>query len=105
MLVTSLLCAAALVAQDTLSPVARRVLADVRYLADDAREGRGVGTKGIEEAARYIQQGFAHAGLRASLQPFTIAPDAPAVMHTPLGGAATANVVGVLAGASPALRG
>ncbi len=95
----------AAVAQDTLPPAARRVLADVRYLADDAREGRGVGTKGIGEAAAYIQAGFARAGLRASLQPFTISPDAPAVMHTQLGGAATANVVGVLPGTSAALRG
>ena len=92
-------------AQDTLPPAARRALADVRYLADDAREGRGVGTKGIGAAAAYIRQGFARAGLRASLQPFTISPDAPAVMHTQLGGAATANVVGVLPGTSAALRG
>ncbi len=106
MIATLVTCTATLLlAQDTLSPAARRVLADVRYLADDARQGRGVGTKGIEQAARYIQQGFARAGLRASLQPFTIAPDAPAVMHTPLGGAATANVIGVLPGTSPALRG
>ena len=105
MLATLVTCAAALLGQDTLPPAARRVLADVRYLADDAREGRGVGTKGIEQAARYIQQGFARAGLRASLQPFTISPDAPAVMHTQLGGAATANVIGVLPGTSPALRG
>jgi len=111
MLVPSLLCAAALVAQDTLSPVARRVLADVRYLADDAREGRGVGTKGIEEAARYIADGFARAGLkpagadRAFFQPFTISADAPAVLHTKLGGTATKNVVGLLPGRSRALSG
>src|SRR5712691_7453139 len=92
-------------AQDTLPPAARRALADVRYLADDAREGRGVGTKGIGAAAAYIRQGFARAGLRASLQPFTISPDAPAVMHTQLGGTATANIVGVLPGRSAALRG
>ena len=72
MIATLVMCAAALVVQDTLPPAARRVLADVRYLADDAREGRGVGTKGIDAAARYIQQGFASAGLRASLQAFTI---------------------------------
>ena len=32
--------------QDTLSPAARRVLADVRFLADDRQEGRAVGTAG-----------------------------------------------------------
>jgi hypothetical protein len=97
--------------QDTLSPAAHRVLADVRYLADDAREGRGVGTEGIQEAARYIADGFAAAGVppggpaHSYFQPFTIPPDAPAVLHTKLAGAATENVVAVLEGASPRLRG
>ncbi|HUL03571.1 MAG TPA: M20/M25/M40 family metallo-hydrolase [Gemmatimonadales bacterium] len=102
---------ASLAAQDTLPPPARRVLADVRYLADDAREGRGVGTHGIEDAARYIADAFKKAGLAPAgadnsfFQPFTVAPDAPAAMHTQLAGAETRNVVGVLKGSSAALRG
>ena len=112
MLITSLLIAA-LVAPDTtppLSPAARRLLADVRYLADSAREGRGVGTRGLDEAARYIADQFKRAGVapgapdRSYFQPFTIAADAPAVLHTKFGGAKTQNVVAVLAGSSPALR-
>jgi len=65
---TTLVCAtvcytlATILAQDTLPPAATRVLASVRYLADDAREGRGVGTRGIEEAAHYIADAFAAAG-------------------------------------------
>jgi hypothetical protein len=110
-MIAAALLAASVVAQDTLPPAARRVLADVRYLADDAREGRGVGTKGIEEAARYIADAFKRIGLtpagpdRSYFQPFTLAPDAPGVMHTALGGTETRNVVAVLRGSSAALRG
>jgi hypothetical protein len=110
MIATYLLIAATF-AQDTLPPAARRVLADVRYLADDAREGRGVGTRGLDDAARYIADAFKHAGVapagadRSYLQPFTIPPDAPAILHTTLGGAKTQNVVAVLQGSSPTLRG
>jgi hypothetical protein len=93
------------VTQDTLSPAAHRVLADVRFLADDRQEGRGVGTAGLERAGTYLRDAFARAGLRVSFQDFTIPPDAPAVLHTTLGGTAARNVVAVLPGASPALRG
>jgi hypothetical protein len=96
---------AAPVTQDTLSPAAHRVLADVRFLADDRQEGRGVGTAGLERSGTYIRDAFARAGLRTSFQDFTIPADAPAVLHTTLGGAAARNVVAVLPGASPALRG
>lgn len=37
--------------------------ADIRYLADDAREGRGLGTKGLEISAEYIARRFEAAGL------------------------------------------
>jgi hypothetical protein len=91
--------------QDTLSPAARRVLTDVRFLSDDRQEGRGIGTAGLERAGAYIRDAFAGAGLRASFQDFTVPPDAPAVLHTTLGGKATRNVVAVIPGNSPALRG
>jgi len=102
---------ASLAAQDTLPPAARRMLADVRYLADDAREGRGIGTRGIEDAARYIADAFKRAGLappgtdKSYFQSFTLSADAPAVMHTDLGGKETRNVVGFIKGHNPALRG
>ena len=107
MIATVLLATATLLApqQDTLSPAARRVLADVRYLADDRQEGRGVGTAGLERAGAYIRDAFARAGLQTSFQDFRIPPDAPAVMHTTLGGAPTRNVIAVLPGTSPTLRG
>jgi aminopeptidase YwaD len=108
MITTVLLLTATLVApatQDTLSPAARRVLADVRFLADDRQEGRGVGTTGLGRAGAYIRNGFARTGLQTSFQDFTVPPDAPAVLHTALGGTATRNVVAILPGSSPALRG
>jgi len=91
--------------QDTLSPAAQRVLTDVRFLAADSQEGRGVGTAGLERAGAYIRDGFARAGLRVSFQDFTIPPDAPAVLHTTLGGTATRNVVAIISGSSRVLRG
>lgn len=91
--------------QDTLSPAARRIIADVRYLAADSQEGRGIGTAGLERSGIYIRDGFARAGLRVTFQDFTIPSDAPAVIHTTLGGTSTRNVVAVIPGASRALRG
>lgn len=40
-----------------------RVLEAVKYLASDELEGRGVGTAGLDAAARYIKEQFAAAGL------------------------------------------
>src|SRR6058998_1406986 len=91
--------------QDTLSPPARRILTDVQFLAADSQEGRGVGTAGLQRSGAYIRDGFARAGLRVSFQDFTIPADAPAVLHTTLGGTPTRNVVAIIPGSSRALRG
>ena len=40
-----------------------RIERDVAWLADDAREGRGVGTPGVAAAAAYLSEGFRAAGL------------------------------------------
>ncbi len=42
---------------------ADRFLADVTWLADDARQGRGIGTQGIEVAGAWLAQRFAEIGL------------------------------------------
>ena len=102
LLLTAHLAAAS---QDTLSPAARRVRADVQFLADDQQEGRGVGTAGLERAGAYIRDKFRRAGLRVAFQDFTIPPDAPAVLHTNLGGTATRNVVAIIPGTSSTYRG
>jgi Zn-dependent M28 family amino/carboxypeptidase len=85
---------------------ARRVSADVGFLAADAREGRGVGTAGLDAAAEYLAQEFARIGLsqpwdHGYFQHFTIDSTAPAAAHSNIGGAAVRNVVGVLPGRGP----
>lgn len=105
-MIAILLVAAALaLPQDTLTPAARRVLNDVRFLADDRQEGRGIGSAGLERAGAYIKEGFARAGLQTSFQDFTIPSDAPAVLHTQLAGSKTRNVIAVIPGTAPARRG
>lgn len=65
----------------TVRPAEARLRADVSFLADDAQEGRGPGTKGIETSAAYIAEEFARAGLKTPkgadgyFQPFTIPGD------------------------------
>jgi hypothetical protein len=60
------------------SPAESRLREDIGYLAADEREGRGPGTRGIEEAADYISFVFKSAGLKPApgadgyFQPFTI---------------------------------
>ncbi|MBK6765440.1 MAG: M20/M25/M40 family metallo-hydrolase [bacterium] len=41
-----------------------RLRAHVQYLADDLREGRGIGTKGLDDAASYIEAQFKAIGLQ-----------------------------------------
>jgi hypothetical protein len=47
--------------------IEQRLLDDVRYLASDELEGRGIGTLGIELAADYIGDEFERAGLETRL--------------------------------------
>ena len=68
-------------AADYVSPSEARMRSDVAYLADDAREGRGPGTKGIDAAADYIATVFKESGLKPApgadgyFQKFTIRGD------------------------------
>ena len=95
---TQLACTGA--ASQAPAPTApERIAADIAFLADDAREGRGVGTAGLDSAAVYIARRFEEAGLEPPsghdfLQPFTIDTSAPAAAHAGLAGAAVSNVVG-----------
>jgi hypothetical protein len=52
---------------DESATVEARLRATVAYLADDAREGRGVGTQGLEQAAAYLAEQFQAAGLKTDL--------------------------------------
>jgi Tol biopolymer transport system component/Zn-dependent M28 family amino/carboxypeptidase len=53
---------------DGHSAAAERYLDDVRWLADDAREGRAIGTRGIEEASRYLERRFRELGVEPAGQ-------------------------------------
>lgn len=41
---------------------------DVKFLASDELEGRGVGTEGLDKAAEYIRDAFAAAGLDVTVE-------------------------------------
>jgi hypothetical protein len=88
------------------SPVfqSARLRADVDWLAAPAREGRGIGSKGLSDAARYIADAFHAAGLQPLrdrgdyFEDFTLA----AADGRPK---TTSNVIGVIRGRDPALAG
>jgi hypothetical protein len=74
-----------------VSPAETRLKADVSYLASDLREGRGAGTKGLDEAADHIADVFREAGLKPPpgagegyFQPFDIPGEARATAIGPL---------------------
>jgi len=80
-----------------------RITRDVAWLADDAREGRGVGTAGLEAAAAFIADAFREIGLEPGgtdgyFQPFELDPRSPVLAHTQLGGEPVKNIIGVLPG-------
>jgi Tol biopolymer transport system component len=52
------------VASAQASAPADRILNDIRWLADPAREGRGVGTAGLDAAGAYIEARFKELGLQ-----------------------------------------
>lgn len=63
-----LVVAASLTARaDERAAVEERLLYDVKVLADDGLEGRGVGTIGLDKAAEYIAHVFADAGLQVNV--------------------------------------
>jgi hypothetical protein len=46
------------------SPAESRLLDDIRYLASDELEGRGIGTKGLDKASEFVRDAFQKAGLK-----------------------------------------
>ena len=84
---------------------ASRLKAHVEWLADPAREGRGLGSTGLDEATAWLADRFAEIGLRPGgddggwLQRFTVAtgPDGTPVE--------TANVIGWLPGSKADFEG
>ena len=84
-------------------PSLPRLQRDLMTLTADSMDGRGVGTRGIDLAARYIAERFREVGLAPALDgsyfhEFVVRADAPAVAHTTLGGTVARNVVGIVRG-------
>src|SRR5690242_21135439 len=64
-LIAALLIATAAVAQESkLEPSAEKIQKHVSYLASDELDGRPTGTKGANDAARYIAAEFERLGIR-----------------------------------------
>src|SRR5688572_13969034 len=89
-------------------PDSTRLSTDIAFLASDALEGRGTGTPGFDSAASFVAARYATLGLHAFapgyFQPFI----ARSAMLAHSGGPAelpTRNVVALLPGRDPALRG
>lgn len=66
-----------------------QLASEVAWLADDARQGRGIGTAGLEDAARWLSQHFSDLGLEAAgddgfLQAFDVPTGIEAVAGTEL---------------------
>lgn len=51
---------------------AERIQGDATWLADPAREGRGVGTKGLEESGAWLETKFKELGLETERVPFEV---------------------------------
>jgi hypothetical protein len=79
-----------------------KIETDIRFLSDDARDGRGVGTQGLDAAAEFIAERFEANGLQpltaGFFQEFQLDPTAPALAHSGIGAANVKNVVGYLPG-------
>jgi hypothetical protein len=63
LLVSAFCLTASLVVAEELSSSAARMLEDVKVLASEEFEGRGVGTDGLRKAAGYVVERFEQAGL------------------------------------------
>lgn len=94
----------------TSAPDTLRLRRDISFLASDALEGRGTGTRGNDSAAAFIARRFQDLGLTAPtsgfVQPFDARPAMAA--HQNAGqpvSLRTQNVVGLIRGRDPVLRG
>lgn len=54
-------------AQDLRNEIADRLRQDLNYLADDQRQGRGVGTQGLQDAGEFIAARYAELGLNTKI--------------------------------------
>jgi len=93
-----------------------RMLTDVKYLADRARLGRGLGTIGLDEAANYIAHAFRSAGLKPGGDPIESNHNSQGndkdyfqqwnkKLGTPAKDLALKNIIGFIPGKNPKFAG
>jgi hypothetical protein len=88
-----------------------RIRSDVAWLSDDAREGRGTGSAGNDSAAAWIARRYGELGVPAGVPGYLQTFTARSVVTAHAGGPGagdglrTQNVVAMIPGADPALRG
>jgi len=83
----------------------KALMAHVRWLSDPSREGRGIGTKGLDAAADYVAEQLRKAGLAPGGDDGTFFQSFETT-RTPSGASATLrNVVAVLPGTKPEWKG
>lgn len=71
-------------ADSTADELTTRFQAHINYLADDKLEGRGVGTKGIDDAADYIVKQFTEIGLKPGGEKGSFFQSFPMTLHREL---------------------
>ena len=86
-----------------------RLLDDIRFLSDDALQGRVTGSPGADTAAAYLAHRFSEVGLQPAaggwFQSFTVGRDAPLARHSQGSGSLVGrNVIGILPGRDAVLR-
>ncbi len=80
---------------------ARNMLKDIKYLSSDALQGRGLGTKGIQKAAKYIANSFSRAGLKPGADNGTFFQSWQDVVDASGKKGTLKNVIALLPGSNP----
>ncbi|APF20104.1 peptidase M28 [Caldithrix abyssi DSM 13497] len=83
---------------------AERMLQDIRYLASEELEGRGLGSEGLEKAARYIAEQFKKAGLQPGADDGTYFQVWPEIVDDQGNKASVKNIIGLIPGTDPHLK-
>ncbi len=80
---------------------AKRMLKDIKYLSSDALQGRGLGSKGIAQAALYIANQFSKAGLKPGADDGTFFQKWQDVVDASGKKGEVKNVIALLPGTNP----
>ena len=79
-------------ASEAATAVSGRVFADIGFLADPAREGRGIGTKGLEQSGAFIEARLKELGLAPAGDPGSFRQPFPAVTALEVGPSARVRI-------------